>query len=33
VLRETLYWPAVAEGDPAHAWLRRMIADVACAIA
>ncbi|MBO0688856.1 MAG: LysR family transcriptional regulator [Candidatus Dormibacteraeota bacterium] len=32
-LRETLYWSPVSEGDPGHAWLRRMIAGVACAIA
>lgn len=32
VLQETMYWTTVADRDPAHAWLRRMIADVAGAI-
>jgi hypothetical protein len=32
VLQETMYWTAVADADPAHAWLRRMIAHVAGAI-
>lgn len=29
VLRETLYWSVRADSDPAHAWLRQMIAEVA----
>jgi len=28
-LHETMYWTAVADTDPGHAWLRRTIADVA----
>jgi LysR family nod box-dependent transcriptional activator len=31
-LQETMYWSAAADGDPAHAWLRRTMADVACAM-
>jgi DNA-binding transcriptional LysR family regulator len=28
-LEETMYWSAVADSDPAHEWLRKLIADVA----
>jgi LysR family transcriptional regulator, nod-box dependent transcriptional activator len=28
-LEETMYWSAVADNDPAHAWLRETIADIA----
>ncbi|MGW0704460.1 LysR family transcriptional regulator [Streptomyces sp. NPDC002643] len=28
-LEEMMYWNAAADGDPAHAWLRRMIAETA----
>jgi DNA-binding transcriptional LysR family regulator len=31
-LHETMYWSAAAHADPAHAWLRGLIAEVACAI-
>jgi len=31
-LHETMYWSAAADADPAHAWLRRLITEAACAI-
>ena len=31
-LEETMYWNALADADPAHVWLRRMIGEVAGAL-
>jgi hypothetical protein len=32
VLKETMYWSVRADSDPAHAWLRDMIGEVACSL-
>lgn len=32
VLKETMYWSVRADSDPAHAWLRQTIAEVACSL-
>jgi LysR family transcriptional regulator, nod-box dependent transcriptional activator len=32
VLDETMYWSLRADSDPAHAWLRQTIAEVACSV-